>query len=170
MLTNITKIIKVYIGRQNFSYFFDKSSGKMVKRDLDKYVEDRYADLYRAYKEALATGRASTHEEAVRAAISSPSPGYRISTMQAYRQVNRMLHGLPPTYPPGSRKRAAIEQVFRLFLLLREKPLLRGASTYFIVSLAVSSPAPCAYVSFSTARKIIARIRKLKQDERNSQK
>lgn len=130
-------------------------------------MEDRYAGLYRAYKEALATGKASTHEEAIRVAISSPFPSYRISTMQAYRQVNRMLRGIPPTYPPGSRKRAIIDRVFILFQLYREKPLFRHASTYFLVSLVVSSSAPCAYISFGHARKIIAKIRKLKQDERD---
>lgn len=122
---------------------------------------NRYKALWEAYQKALRTPGVKSHDDAIRLAVSSPSPRYWISPAEAARQINRLKKGLPIIkYKPGSKKLQVLMAVWHRYQELEKLRAYRGASTEFITTFAVLTPAPCFYMSFPRARKIINRIRK----------
>lgn len=140
-----------------------------MKRGSSDYFIARYESLYRAYKEAFKREEVRTHNDAILIAINSPSPRFWISTFQAYRQILRIKSGRPPAYPPNSKKRKIIEQVYERYKQLENLSSFRGTSTFFIVSFAVMSRAPSFYMSFDRARKIISAIKRSKEGNEKRQ-
>lgn len=123
----------------------------------------RYKALWEAYQKALRNPEVKNHYDAIRIAIESPSPRYWISPAEASRQISRLRKGLPVVkYKENSKKLQVLMAVYERFKELEKLRAYRGASTEFITTFAVLSPAPCFYMSFPRARKIIDRIHKLK--------
>lgn len=122
------------------------------------YGKSRQECLWKAYKEALKRPEIRSHEDAVRAAMNSPSPRFWISTKEAARQIARLERGQNTTYRINSCKQEIIKEVYKRYLRLK-RGFLKGSSIYMITSFAVMSEAPKMYISYNRARIIISSIR-----------
>lgn len=127
--------------------------------------------LYEAYKNAWNQG-ARTNNEAIRMAVGNMCFCYWMSYTQVWRQIRRMLLGLPPSYSSKSRKRAVIEKVYELFTQYRSSGLFTTMSDYDLVVFILNNMTQKDILSFDRARKIISRIRKekRKKNEEDSEK
>lgn len=122
-------------------------------------MQEKYRMLYEAYRKAWEDG-AGTHDEAVRMAVGSRLPCYWLSESEAWRQIRRMMRGQPPSYRPGGRKRASIEEIFGIFRLCRDSGAYSSMSDRDLVSHIVNSGGNGDFLSYGRARKIIGIIRK----------
>lgn len=127
------------------------------------FIPARDNELYMAYKRAFRRSDIRSHQQAIEAAINSPTSRFWISTFQAYREILKIKKGKPTEEMRGIRKKM-IQRIYAIYKELEEKPTFRECSTYFITSFAVQQAAPEFYISYSRALAIISRINRERND------
>jgi hypothetical protein len=122
------------------------------------FFEERDEALFVAYKNALHQPDVKSHQQAIRVAISSPTSQFWIEPYRAYLEIlwrkrNRRPHQISAT------RKILVDDLYKEYLRLKEQPLFRGCSTYFISQFAACRPAKGFYISELTATRIIHRKR-----------
>lgn len=121
-----------------------------------EYYRERDAAFYQAYKDALKRHDVHSHDEALHAAIHTPTSQHWIPPFQAYRRVLSCRKGV---YPKSERKRRLTESLYREYQKVSSVWYFRDCSTYFKTQFAVGRPAAEFYISMRTARRIVERAR-----------
>ena len=121
------------------------------------YIIERNAELYMRYYEAR---KHHPHRQSVIIAMSSPASHYWVSFYEVYREILNKLHGRKPSKKTNAKRQQQIDDIWRIYQELADKPTFKGCSVFFIVQFAISGPAPEFYLSFSRAQAIIYRTRK----------
>lgn len=130
-----------------------------------EFIIERDNALYKAYRDALRSEKVHSHQQAIRVALNSPTSRFWIPSFQAYREILKVKKTGEIKSPRGIREKL-IKDLYDKYLILKEKPMFRGYSTYFITCFVVSEAAPRFYISYSRALSIISRMRKQKQRRR----
>jgi hypothetical protein len=122
------------------------------------FFEERDEALFVAYKNALRQPDVKSHQQAIQVAISSPTSQFWIEPYRAYLEIlwrkrNRRPHQISAT------RKILVDDLYNEYLKLKEQPLFRGCSTYFISQFAACRPAKGFYISELTATRIIHRKR-----------
>jgi hypothetical protein len=122
------------------------------------FFEERDEALFVAYKNALRQPDVKSHQQAIQVAISSPTSQFWIEPYRAYLEIlwrkrNRRPHQISAT------RKCLVDDLYNEYLKLKEQPLFRGCSTYFISQFAACRPARGFYISELTATRIIHRKR-----------
>ncbi len=129
------------------------------------YISRRDEALYQAYLRALERKDITSHEEAVRAAVKSPTERFWVSPFQAYRDVLERERG-HSEFKRDTRCRM-MDQIYGHYLEMRRMPSFRGSSTFFIVQFAVMRRAPEFYISYHRAYNIIKQMRNEHRSKRD---
>ena len=126
--------------------------------------EQRDKALFDAYCEAIRTHRFSSQEEATDYVRTHQAPCFYISPEFCTLVMGRMSRG----EEPGIKGRAAnrkFQELFRRYVAEWRKPESRDLPVYEICSRILAKPAPEFYINNRTARGIIQRQKKLRQEE-----
>ena len=121
------------------------------------FIKERDEALFVAYKNALRQPDCKSHQQAISIAINSPTSQFWIEPYRAYieilwRKRNRRPHSISKT------RKMLVDDLYGEYLRLKEQPMFRGCSTYFISQFAACRPAPRGfYISELTATRIIHR-------------
>ncbi len=120
------------------------------------FTRQRNEDLMRAYREQLALASFIVMPEIFSLVAESPASRFWVSEERAAVEVSRMLAGKP--FPRmRSNKREMFEEIFRRFLIEREK--FPEMSVYRLVSRVVVQPAPKFYLTPRTVGEYIYLIK-----------
>lgn len=122
-----------------------------------EFVEARNAELMKAYRRIVQGARVVVRTDVIRAVAESPASRFWVSEERAAFVVKAMLAGrrLPRM---RTTKREMFEEIFRRFLLLRERR--PGASVGTLVAEVIQQPAPRFYLTPRTVGEFIHRIKK----------
>lgn len=120
------------------------------------FTQERNDDIMRAYRVQLAKANYIVMPEIFRLVAESPASRFWVSEERAAVEVSRMLVGKPFTRMRAN-KREMFEEIYRRYLLLREKH--PDKSVYELVSKVVRQPAPKFYLTPRTIGEFIYRIR-----------
>lgn len=120
------------------------------------FTQERNDDIMRAYQVQLAKANYIVMPEIFRLVAESPASRFWVSEERAAVEVSRMLVGKPFSRMRAN-KREMFEEIYRRFLLLREKH--PDKSVYELVSKVVRQPAPKFYLTPRTVGEFIYRIR-----------
>lgn len=120
------------------------------------FTQERNDDIMRAYRVQLAKANYIVMPEIFRLVAESPASRFWVSEERAAVEVSRMLVGKPFSRMRAN-KREMFEEIYRRFLLLREKH--PDKSVYELVSKVVRQPAPKFYLTPRTVGEFIYRIR-----------
>lgn len=115
--------------------------------------------LYKAYKEAFASGKEVTHAQAIKMALHSPQPKLWVPFYGVYRALLRIVRGSRQA-PKSEARKHLLSEVERKYRMLSEKRMFKGASLFFITSFIIAEPSTGFYISEAHAKRIIWRIRK----------
>ena len=127
------------------------------------FLEERDEALFVAYKNALRQPDCKSHQQAIDMAINSPTSQFWISPFRAYREILWRKSGKRPSHISNTRSRL-VEDLYVAYLRMKEQPMFRGCSTFFISQFAVGSSAPRGfYISKRSAIRIINRKRNEKK-------
>ncbi len=120
------------------------------------FTQERNDDIMRAYRVQLAKANYIVMPEIFRLVAESPASRFWVSEERAAVEVSRMLVGKPFSRMRAN-KREMFEEIYRRYLLLREKH--PDKSVYELVSKVVRQPAPKFYLTPRTIGEFIYRIR-----------
>ncbi len=120
------------------------------------FTQERNDDIMRAYRVQLAKANYIVMPEIFRLVAESPASRFWVSEERAAVEVSRMLVGKPFSRMRAN-KREMFEEIYRRYLLLREKH--PDKSVYELVSKVVRQPAPKFYLTPRTVGEFIYRIR-----------
>lgn len=120
------------------------------------FTQERNDDIMRAFRVQLAKANYIVMPEIFRLVAESPASRFWVSEERAAVEVSRMLVGKPFSRMRAN-KREMFEEIYRRFLLLREKQ--PDKSVYELVSKVVRQPAPKFYLTPRTVGEFIYRIR-----------
>ena len=124
------------------------------------YIFERNVELFERYYEVRKKEPQLTQKEAIMKAIKSPTTRYWVSLNEVYREILNIVHGRELSARIKSIRRKQIEDIYRNYLQLADKPTFKDCSVFFIVQFAISSQAPEFYLSFARAREIIRMIKR----------
>ena len=124
------------------------------------YILERDAELYLRYHEARKSDPQLSHQEAVRKAVESPTSRYWVSLYEVYREILNKVHHREQSHHMKDIRRKQIDDIYRIYEDLSQKPTFKGCSVFFIVQFAIAEPAPQFYLSYSRALAIIRRIKR----------
>lgn len=123
------------------------------------FIVERDDALFAAYKNALRQPDVKSHQQAIRVAISSPTSQFWIEPYRAYREILWCKNGRRP-FRISRHRKELVEDLYREYLRLKEQPMFRDCSTYFVSQFAACRIAPRGfYISELTATRIIHRKR-----------
>jgi hypothetical protein len=123
------------------------------------FLEERDEALFVAYKNALRQPDCKSHQQAISMAINSPTSQFWIEPYRAYREILWRKNGRRPFGVKRYRKEL-IDDLYTAYIRLKEQPMFRGCSTFFISQFAVGCTAPRGfYLSMRSAIRIINRKR-----------
>lgn len=123
------------------------------------FLEERDEALFVAYKNALRQPDCKSHQQAIDMAINSPTSQFWICPYRAYREILWMRNGRRPSRMSICRSRL-VEDLFAVYNRLKNQPMFRGCSTFFISQFTAGSAAPRGfYISKRSAIRIINRKR-----------
>lgn len=128
----------------------------------EERMRRRDVALYKAYKEALASGNTVTHSEAIQMALSSPQPKMWVPFYGVYRALLRIVRGSRQA-PKGESRKNLLAEVERKYHALKEQRMFKGASLFFITSFIITEPSCGFYISEAHAKRIIWKMRKRQQ-------
>ena len=120
------------------------------------FTRQRNEDLMRAYREQLARARFIVMPEIFSLVADSPASRFWVSEERAAVEVSRMLAGKPFSRMRPN-KREMFEEIFRRFLIEREK--FPEMSLFQLVSRVVTQPAPKFYLAPRTVGEYIYLIK-----------
>lgn len=121
------------------------------------FLKERDEALFVAYKNALRQPDVKSHQQAIEVATNSPTSQFWISPFQAYREILWKQNGRRP-YRASKHRDELVSDLYKEYLRLKEQPMFRGCSTFFISQFAAYRPAPRGfYISELTATRIIHR-------------
>lgn len=121
------------------------------------YMLAKYRELWLAFRRALP--HAKSYNDAIRLAINSPSSRFWISPESARKEINARNNGRKSIYKMGGNKRKVFNIIYERYKKLRESRYFQKGSIYFVLSFALEGEAPCLYISYERARKIIRWIK-----------
>jgi hypothetical protein len=123
------------------------------------FLEERDEALFAAYKNALRQPDCKSHQQAISMAINSPTSQFWISPFRAYREILWRKRGKRPSRMSDGRSRL-VDDLYKVYLRMKDQPMFRGCSTFFISQFAVGCTAPRGfYISMRSAVRIINRKR-----------
>lgn len=136
-------------------------------------IQQRNAELFGAFKKAMSQS-GITFDQAVEAAINSPTSRYWVSPNYVYRDIKARLRGYATAYDPSARrkkvrscKETMYDELWELYQKLSEKAYFKGSSTYFLVSFVVNQKAPRFYLSHRQGLSIIRKMLKENRSRMN---
>ena len=124
------------------------------------YILERNAELFERYYEVHKKEPQLTQKEAIMKAIKSPATRYWVSLNEVYREILNIVHGRGLSERMKPIRRKQIEDIYRNYQALADKPTFKGCSVFFIVQFAIAAEAPEFYLSFARARDIINLVRR----------
>lgn len=133
-----------------------------------EYIDERDEALFQAYKDALRRKDVKTHNDAVNAAINTPTKRYWVSPHHVCRKILKYKK-LQSTENVRPIREQALKEIYDIYQQLEKKPTFKGASAFFITTFAVQHQAPQFYLSHTRASAIISRMKR-RQKERNNEK
>jgi hypothetical protein len=130
-----------------------------------EYIDERNEALFQAYKDALKRKDVKTHQDAVNAAIHTPTKRYWVSPHHACRKIlkYKKLEKSGNTRPI---REEAMQQIYKIYQQLEDKPTFRGASAFFITTFAIQHQAPQFFISQTRAGAIISRMKRRKRNNK----
>mgnify|MGYP007086045031 CR=1 FL=1 len=120
------------------------------------FTRQRNDDLMRAFREQLALARFIVMPEIFELVAKSPASRFWVSGERAAIVISAMAAGKPLTRM-RSNKREMFEEIYRRFLIEREKDPKK--SVYELVTKIVNQPAPKFYLTPRTVGEFIYRIK-----------
>lgn len=121
------------------------------------YIEERDADLLRAYKEIISVRDNIRFSEVVAQLAQSPSKRFWVSDSQAYKVILSILRGKSLSHMIPTR-RAMYQEIFRRYKTYSEQhPSLTKME---VVSHVCQEPAPRFYLTPKSIITILSRVRK----------
>ena len=132
------------------------------------FTEERDRELYIAFRRMFETSEVKIakrpFQRAIELAVRCPCSRYYLSTQDVYRYIRCKKKGrewFRERKTKGREKtQEAYKQIYEIYLRLRDKMEFRGCSDYFIASFVTSAPAPSFFITYTHARRIIAKERK----------
>lgn len=121
-----------------------------------EFTQQRNDDIMRAYRLQLNKVSVIAKPHIFRLVAESPASRFWVSEERAAVEVARMLAGKPFSQMRPN-KREMFEEIYRRFLLLRDKH--PDKSLFELVSIVVHQPAPKFYFTPRTVGEFIYRIR-----------
>lgn len=121
------------------------------------FSEERAHDLYRQYRRCLANVRYIRMNEIFRMVVDSPAPRFYVSKIHATNIISCLMRG-KPLFKMRGPKREMFEEILRRSNILRSKHPDWTLSD--IVEEVIWQPAPKFYLSPSSAKIYINRLRK----------
>lgn len=133
-----------------------------IKREKSTFLrEERDRDLFNAYIEAVSSGKCKTEEEAIEYARNHQAKRFYIDSSFCCFIMRRMIKGEPPNVG-GQNSIRKFNYLYKLFNEVSSNPKNKGCSTLDICDIILDMPAPEFFVTYRTARFIIARERKVR--------
>ena len=126
------------------------------------FFEERDEALYQAYVTALHQPGVKSHQQAIEVAINSPTSQFWIEPYRAYLEILWRNRNSRP-YRIGKHRKDLVDDLYREYLSLKDTPLFRDTSTYFVSQFAAGKPARGFYLSMRSAVRIINRKRREKR-------
>ena len=120
------------------------------------FTRQRNNDIMRVYRAQLVKANYIVMPEIFRLVAESPAKRFWVSEERAAVEVSRMLAGKPFSRMRQN-KREMFEEIYRRFLLLRDRHPEK--SVFKLVSIVVNQPAPKFYLTPRTVGEFIYRIR-----------
>lgn len=135
---------------------FAKSDMKQKGYVCD-YIEERDADLLRAYKEIISVRDNIRLSEVVALLAKSPSKRFWVSESQAYKVILRILGGGSLSHMIPTR-RTMYQEIFRRYQAYRV--LFPSLTKMEIVNRVCNEPSPSFYLTPKSIVTILSRVRK----------
>lgn len=136
----------------------------MRKRESVFEFKDRYEDLNRAYKAALAQGEHDTQRKALAAAVNMPSKRFWVSPERLVEVINAIETNTDWRVSPRSPRHEMYEELYRRYVAyMSEHPSVSKLDACYEI---VYSTAPKFYMKPSWAEKILHKGRKQSKHER----
>lgn len=139
---------------------------EFIESGCRELKDERDRCLYAAYLDALHKPEIKGHRQAINKALASPTSRFWISPLQAYRYIMRMKKAVDEPLRMGGTRKRIMEEVYRLYVEMKEKRAFKGCSVYFIASFLVQHEAPEFYLSYHRAYFIINKMKRKRRDER----
>lgn len=142
-----------------------KNTIKVKKRESAYDFDERYADLNRAFKAALASGDHTTQRKALTIAVNMPSCRFWVSPERLAEVISAIDNGDDWRVSPRSPRYEMYEELHRRYVAFKaEHPDMTKIDICYEV---VYSPAPKFYMKPSWAEKILHKGRKKSKRERH---
>lgn len=131
----------------------------MKKKNCNcEFADQRSSLLLRNFRESIARQSKISAVKAFKESVDAPAPRFWVSEARATRVIAMLLKGEDPTSGMHSEKRKMYLEIFRRVKELKESnPEMPLGDLVFSV---VNSPAPCSYLQWQTAGKIIYAARR----------
>lgn len=127
----------------------------MRKGTRQDYIDDRAADLMANYRQVVSEGDCTSMKQAFRRVIARPAKRFYVSSDRAYHVLLRMRKvGVKALNGMTKEHRMMFIDLWAVIQRMKNMPLFREASLYFIVDLAIAQPAPRFYITVETLKKI----------------
>ena len=126
------------------------------------HVEKRNEALYNSFKKVLRENPALSEDEAITIALKDRQPCLWVSFFGVYRIVLGLKKGMGKEQKNRSRK-TVVDIVRKKYNRLKDSQAFRKASCLFLTSFIIAEPENGFFISESYAKKIIWKMRKIKQ-------
>ena len=133
----------------------------LLLRDLT-FIKERDDALYKAYVTALRQPDVKSHQQAIEVAANSPTSQFWIEPYRAYLEILWRENGYRPK-PIRTYRKQLVDDLYEAYLSVKNLPLFRGCSIFFVSQYVVGLPARSFYMSGKTAKRIINRKRREKR-------
>lgn len=130
------------------------------KNSRCEFASQRSEQLLRNFRESIARQSVISARKAFQEAVDAPAPRFWVSEARATRIMAMLLKGENPTEGMHSSKRQMYMEIFKR--VKQQMGLYPEKSLGDIVFDVVNNEAPCSYLTWQTAGKLVYEIKKAK--------
>ena len=123
-----------------------------------EFASERSESLLKNFRASLAVQSQISAQKAFREAVDAPAPRFWVSEARAMRIVSMMMKGIDILDSMHPEKQRMYKEIFRRVMRIKENsPEIPLGDIVFQV---INDPAPCSYITWQYASKIIYRKKK----------
>lgn len=129
------------------------------KQSFSAMTRQRDEALYAQFKKTWGEHPELSSKEVIRLVLRSPQPRMWVSFNGVYRILRKILYN-SWSEPKRHARTGLVAEVERKYMRLKQQPIFREASAYFLAAFIIAEPSRGFYVSPGSAYNIIRRTRK----------